>query len=229
VFTQPAHAKRDDGGEADGLKKQGDVQHGHTRVIALGDCRCDEDDAHRQVEQEHVTGADKFHETDAREASEGESTLGSREEFTSQRGRGTGASLGDVVDEVARDSDLSARVTKLGEGGVEEAVLLAEGFDVRVGVGFFGLEGHVCVGDFRDGREVEDHGEEEDEAGYGEVDPLHVAEGSGVFACVQEDYVGAEDGGDDGADAVEGLGEVDTEFGVARRTTDWTICQISKE
>tara|TARA_R110002060_G_scaffold59810_3_gene69621 strand:- start:410 stop:523 length:114 start_codon:yes stop_codon:yes gene_type:complete len=37
---------------------------------------------------------------------------------------------------------LCASVAELCEGGMEETVLFAEGFDVFVGVGFFGLEGH---------------------------------------------------------------------------------------
>lgn len=37
---------------------------------------------------------------------------------------------------------------------MEQAILLPEGLDGCVGVGFFGLEGHVCVCNLRDGRAV---------------------------------------------------------------------------
>ena len=65
----------------------------------------------------------------------------------------------------------------------------------------FGLEGHVGVGDFGDGSEVEDHGEEDDEGGDAEVGPLHVCEIGGV-GFFEED-AGCEEWGHDGADGLE--------------------------
>ena len=44
-------------------------------------------------------------------------------------------------------SNLSASVAELGEGGVEESILLPEWFDSCVGMSLFCLEGHVRVRD----------------------------------------------------------------------------------
>ena len=49
---------------------------------------------------------------------------------------------------------------------------------------------------------------------------MDVLEGLGVLAGVEEEDIAAEHGRDDSTDAVERLGKVDAEFGVARRTTD---------
>lgn len=60
-------------------------------------------------------------------------------------------SFGNVVYEVGCDGYLGACVAELGKCGVEEAVLFGKGLYGGVGVGFGGLEGHVCVGDFGNG------------------------------------------------------------------------------
>ena len=57
----------------------------------------------------------------------------------------------------ACDANLRTSVTELRECGVEEAVLLPERFDIRIGMGFRGLESHVRVSDlwnWRAGKEV---------------------------------------------------------------------------
>ena len=74
---------------------------------------------------------------------------------------------------------------------MEQAILLPEGLDGGVGVRLLGLELHIGVGDFGYGAEIEDAGEQEAEAGDGEVDPLHVFERLFVLAGLEEDDVGA--------------------------------------
>lgn len=73
-------------------------------------------------------------------------------------------------------------------------------------------------------RKVEGGGKKKDKDGDGEVDPLHV--GEGVLVAKVEEDVGAEDGRDDGADAVEGLGDVDANLGESRRAAYCTPLAI---
>lgn len=76
------------------------------------------------------------------------------------------------------------------------------------------------VGDFRDMDKVKGHGQEKHKDGDGEVNPLYVVERA-LVGELEED-VGAEDGRDDGADAIEGLRDVDADLRVARRAAHWT-------
>lgn len=147
------------------------------------------------------------------------------------------AALGHVVDEGACDGDLSAGVAELREGGVEEAVLLAEGLDIGAGVCDLGLEGHVGVCDFRDlyvlsvdmgtrwvfeawtyRGEVEYYSQHVDEDRDGKVYPLHVLERLRALAHIDEENVGAEDGRNDRSNTIESLREVDAQLGVLWRT-----------
>ena len=139
ILPQPPHPQRNNSRKANRLEKQRHVQHRHTRIPPLRDRGTDKHDAETEVDEEDVAGPDEFHDGDADEAAHGESSLGAGEELCSQRAGGAGAGFRYVVDEVARDGDLGARVAELGEGGVEEAVLFAEGLDVGVGVCGFGL------------------------------------------------------------------------------------------
>ena len=100
VLAQSAHAQRHDGGEADGLEEQGQVQHGHAGVVALRDAGRDEDDAHAEVHEEDPAGSDAFHDCYAGEAAESEGALGAGEEFGAQGAVGVRAGFGDVVDEL---------------------------------------------------------------------------------------------------------------------------------
>ena len=102
---------------------------------------------------------------------------------------------------------------------MEEPVLFSEWLNIGVRMGFLSLEGHVCVGDFWDRREVEDNGKKEYEACNCQIHPLDILECAGVIGGFQEENVGAENGSDDGADTVEGLGDVDAEFCIPRRST----------
>lgn len=165
MAAEPAHAEGDDGRETDGLEEQGDVQHRHAGVLALGDGGGDEDDAGRQEGEEHPPWAYVPHDEDAEEAACREGALGAGEELRRQRVGGVASCVLDVVDEVARDGDLGTRVAELRKGSVEEPVLLPERLVIRVGVCLVRLVGHVGVGDLRDGREEEHESEDEDEDG----------------------------------------------------------------
>lgn len=78
-------------------------------------------------------------------------------------------------------SDLGTCIAELREGRMEEPVLFSEWLNIGVGMGFLSLEGHVCVGDFWDRREVEDDGEEEYEACNCQIHPLDILECAGVI------------------------------------------------
>lgn len=100
---------------------------------------------------------------------------------------------------------------------MEKSVLFAKGLDIRAGVCFFSLEGHVGVGDLRDGTEIENYGQKEDKDSDCQVDPLDVLQCFYIFAGVQEEDVAAQDWGNDCADTVESLSEVDAQLGIAGR------------
>lgn len=69
----------------------------------------------------------------------------------------------------------------------------------------------------------ENNRQENAKAGNGKVDPLHVAQSLLGLSDVHKDYVGAEYRSNDGANSIEGLRQVDTEFRVARRTADCDV------
>lgn len=71
---------------------------------------------------------------------------------------------------------------------------------------------HIRVGDFRDGGEVKDHGEEEDKDRNAEVYPLDGLKV--VLTHILEEDLGGEDGAHDGADGLHGLREVEPHLGV---------------
>ena len=113
------------------------------------------------------------------------------------------------------DADLGAYVAELRCYAEEEFVLPAHGFihKSRETGALLGLEGHVCVCDFGDGREEKDNGQKENEGCDAEVGPLHADQLGGV--CFLEEDTGGEEGGHYGADGLEGLGELETELGEA--------------
>lgn len=121
--------------------------------------------------------------------------------------------------DLPRDGDLGPSVAELGEGGVEEAVLLPKRFiTVFRGARLLCLEGHVGVRDLGDVGHEENKSEDEDEDRDGEVDPLHVLQRLYVVE-VKED-IGPQDGGHHRADAIEGLRDVDPDLRVLGRATD---------
>lgn len=81
VAAEAAHAEGHDGREADTLEEQGDVEHGHARVLALGDGGPDEDDTHGQEEAEDDAGLDEVHQAHADETADGEGALGACQEL----------------------------------------------------------------------------------------------------------------------------------------------------
>ncbi len=83
------------------------------------------------------------------------------------------------------------------------------------------LERHILIRDLGDIRDEKYARETEDEDPDGQVDPLHALQGLDVVVCRCEEDVGAQDGADNGADRVEGLGKVDADFGVAGWAADW--------
>lgn len=100
VAAQPSHAQGHDGREADGLEEEGDVEHGHARVLALGDGGPDKDDTHGQEDAKDDAGLDKVHEAHADKTPHGEGALGAGQELRAEGGVGVCAGLGYVVDEV---------------------------------------------------------------------------------------------------------------------------------
>lgn len=109
---------------------------------------------------------------------------------------------------------MSTGVGELRQGGMEELVLLPERLLLLVNMRLGNLVRHVLVCDLGDSGEEEDKGETEDKNANGEVDPLHALEGVHVVLGCGEEDVRGERGGHAGADAVEGLGQVDTDFGI---------------
>lgn len=82
------------------------------------------------------------------------------------------------------------------------------------------LEGHVLVCDFGNIGEEEYAGEQENEDPDGEVDPLHALQGCYIVLCLGEEDIRAQNGADDCADCIEGLGKVDSDLRIAGRTAD---------
>lgn len=76
VAAEAAHAEGHDCREADTLEEEGDVEHGHARVLALGDRGPDEDDTHGQEDAEDDAGLDEVHHAHADETADGEGALG---------------------------------------------------------------------------------------------------------------------------------------------------------
>lgn len=76
VAAETAHAEGHDGWEADGLEEEGNVEHRHARILALGDGGPDEDDTHGQEDAEDDAGLDEVHHAHADETADGEGALG---------------------------------------------------------------------------------------------------------------------------------------------------------
>ena len=217
VPAKTADGKREDGGEDATLKEEDKGEHGDAGLAEQAHRQRDEDDDHRHEEQEHPAWLDEHEQPRRGESADGEERLRDREPVS---GLGFGQACGflRIADELRCDGHLGADVAELSDDAEEEFVLFAQGLVLVAGqVGaLFGLESHVGVGDFGDGREEEDDSEEEDEAGDAEVGPLHVAE-VGIADFLEED-AGREERGDDRADCLEGLGELETELGQSGRT-----------
>lgn len=70
---------------------------------------------------------------------------------------------------------------------------------------------------------VEDDSENGNETSDTKVDPLDSLERTTVRADVFEDDLSSEDGSNDGADSLDGLGKLETELGPPGRTTDSNV------
>lgn len=114
---------------------------------------------------------------------------------------------------------MSSDVGELRGDAKEELVLLAERLLLvsRQVSALFCLKGHVGVRDLGEWREEEDHGKEEDEGRDADVGPLDVRE-VGRVGVLEEDSRGQKRC-HDRADGLEGLGELQTEFGQSGGST----------
>lgn len=123
------------------------------------------------------------------------------------------------------NTNLTSDVRELSSGTPEESVLLAEGLvDVTSSSGgHLSLVGHVGVGNLRNGSEVEDNGEDTDEASNTKVDPLNSLERLAVGTNILEDDLSSEDGSNDRADSLNGLRQLKTELGVLGRTANSNV------
>ena len=61
VLAEPSHAQGNDSRKANGFKKECAVEHRYAGIAALSDRRCNEDYAHRYVEEEDFSWADESH------------------------------------------------------------------------------------------------------------------------------------------------------------------------
>jgi hypothetical protein len=133
--------------------------------------------------------------------------------------------LGEEVDEERGDTDLSTNVAELSGNTKEEGVLVAEGL---VGVSssrghHLGLISHVGVGDLRDGSEVENNSQDTDKDGDTKVNPLDRLKRLAVLTDILEDDERSKDGSNDGANSLERLRKLETEFGPLGRTADSNV------
>lgn len=137
---------------------------------------------------------------------------------------------------------LSSSVTELCEGSMENAILSPEwsvAF-LMTDMCHFSLLCHIRIycrhvrslsetcapwkirtGNFRNYRKVEHNRERENEDRYGEVNPLNVLESSNVISGFLEKHIGAQDWSDDCSNCLHGLCQIDSQFGIARRTSHW--------
>jgi len=211
--------------EDGGLEEEHNHQQSETTPVGVAcaagvgsDSRSEEDHNRSLIGQEDVTRLGNIHETSTGETSNSEKSLGDGVEVGTLTmrfcDREVGTSLQIEVDEEAGNSHLCADVGELSSNTPEECVLLAERLvDVAGGRGHhLSLISHIGIRDFGDGREVEDHGEDGNEASNAKVDPLDGGEVLAISADILEDNVGGEDRGNDRADSLEGLGQLETEL-----------------
>ena len=211
VAAEATDREGEDGGEDAGFEEE-DQRERSDSAFALG--------AHGGGDEDHDAG-EEDHEDPSRfgdhhaagggEATDGEETLADGVAVRALRLGDFGA-LDRVFDELGRDPDLCTDVAELSGHAEEELVLLPHGLVNIAGEtgALFGLESHVGIGDFWDRGEEKDEGEKEDKGGDAEVGPLHVGEVVGVGGF--EEHAGCEKWGHHGADCLERLGELETEF-----------------
>jgi hypothetical protein len=116
---------------------------------------------------------------------------------------------------------LRAGIGELGQSRMEQLVLFPKGLVLLIDMRLRNLECHVFIGDLWDIRKEEHNSKAEDEDANSEVNPLHALQRCYIIRRLGEEGIRAKHRADDSTDCIEGLGEVDTDFGVARRTADW--------
>ena len=237
VATETTESKGEDDGEDARLEEEYNHQHAKTSPVgtsgasSVGSYGCRDEYHNKCLESEKdVTGlAAIVHESSCGETSDGEKSLGDGVEVGSLvvtlSDRKIGACLRKVVDEVRSDTNLTSDVGELSSGTPEESVLLAEGLVNVTGSrgSHLSLVGHVGVGNLRDRSEVEDDSQDTDEGSNTKVNPLDGLKRLSISTNVLEDDLGSEDRSNDGADSLNGLGQLKTELGVLGRTADGDV------
>jgi len=161
TVARKTYESKDDGENA-GLEEQDNHQHGKASPVRTvgttsidADSSSNKDHDHSLEDHENDTGlAADVHQSSSSETSSSEETLSDGVEVgtldMSISDAEVGACLGEVVDEVRGNADLSTDVGELGEGSPEKGVLFAEWLvDVAGGGGsHLSLVGHVGIGDF---------------------------------------------------------------------------------
>lgn len=145
VSAQSAHSQGHNGGEADGLEEQDDVEHRHASVAALRDGRDEEDDNAADEDEKHPSWTDVLHDAYASKPAECKRRLRTGKELGGVRVGSAGTSVHGVVDEKAGNGNLRASVAELGKRGVEQLPLLPKRLDGgATNVRFLCLEFHIC-------------------------------------------------------------------------------------
>src|SRR5271155_5398760 len=146
---------------------------GNTSLSVDAHGASDKDHDHGHEQHENVAGLDEHEEASSSKTANGEKSLANS---ISIRGscRADPSRFDCVFDELRRDTDLCADIAELSCNTEEELVLFTEWLLLvpsEIGA-LLSLKSHVCVCDFRDGREEEDDGKEEDECCYADICPL---------------------------------------------------------
>ena len=123
-----------------------------------------------------MSGTHELHHERGHKASNSKETLCHSKKIRPVRLRRAGADLLDVVDEEIGNGDLRAHVAELSDDAPEQRVLFSEWFVVVAcfeGCALGLAICHVRVSDFRNGREIKDDCETEDEGSDAEVGVLY--------------------------------------------------------
>lgn len=103
---------------------------------------------------------------------------------------------------------------------MEQFPLFPERFILLINMGSSNLERHILIRNFGNIGDEEDGRQTENKDPNGQVHPLHTLQGSYGVGGVGEEGIRAQHGADDRPDRIEGLGEVDSDFGIAGRAAD---------
>lgn len=126
MSAETTHSEGNDGGEADRLEEEDNVEHSDTGVVLLGNGWADEDDAHADEGEEDPSWLHKSHDTTSRKPTDGKSGLGTGKQFRAKTARSSWFGRHGIVDEGTGDCNLGTGIAELGKRGVEESVLLPE-------------------------------------------------------------------------------------------------------